>query len=549
MAALKLQDFSDLVRAIRNELKIQSTDVESINRIKQTINMMYIDEIVPFKRWWWLTGSSDVQTIPFYADGTANVSPTSTTVTLSVAPPTANGSYKDYYFSTDDYDEVYTISAHTAGSTTITLSKPFTNSLNTAVAFKIWTDKIGLPTDLREAIEIRHDFMRMPMRGVGFQELRKLISSSPKANGRPSEYNVTDYRDPTPNDGETETDRYRILQIYPSISDKTVTMHVDYVREAIWLDDDSDEPLMPVEDRVVLFYGALSQLQTSLLRNPEEAARNYGLYQAKLARMAGKIEEGFDKPTLVPDSSYMRAKRGNRIRSSSSRNFTGASGGGGANIPTYARNITIEGGVFTANMTASPGVTIDGRDLSVDAALTDAHIAASSDVHGIGPGNDVVGTGTAQTITNKTITAETNTITSVSVDSVAIFSPVTGALAGSTLVNPTELSYLDGAIPLTSVVLADNQVAAADVFTVAATQTVIQVTYSIRRTSSNVEHGTILITNDGTNAAISINNTMIGTTGVNLTADVNGGNVRLRYTSTNTGTAPVFQYKAQNWVA
>lgn len=385
MSAIKLIDYSDLVRAIRNELKIQSTDTESLNRIKQTINMVYQDEVIPFKRWWWLLGSVDVQTIPFVGNGTADVTPLTAAITLSIAPSSTLGSFVGYYFSVDNYSEVYTIDSHTAGSTAITISKPYTGPLNATASYKIWTDKLALPTNLRESVEIRHDHFRSTMTGLGFQELRRVITASPKAEGRPTYFNVTDYKDPSTGDGEHESDRFRILQIYPSVFSSTVTMHVDYVKEAPWLDDDSDEPVLPLEDRIVLYYGALAQLWSSLMRNPEEAARNFGLYQNKLGRMAGKIEEGFDKPVLQPDSFYFRSKRGNRVRSTRSQHLSNFNGGSSSsNVPTYAKNITIEGGIFTADMTASPGVLIDGRDISVDGAELDA-LATSAAGYVSGP--------------------------------------------------------------------------------------------------------------------------------------------------------------------
>lgn len=544
MAAIKMVDFGEIIRAIRNELKIQAGDTESLNRIKQTVNLLYHDEIVPFKRWWWLHKTVDVQTIPFYADGTAAVTPTQAAVTLSVAPPMANGSLVGYYFSTETYAEVFTISAHTAGSASITLSKPYTGTLSTDASFKIWTDKLSLPIDLRESQEVRHDFLRVPMTGLGFQEFKRSLSGAPKASGRPTYFNVLDFY----NEDSLEDTRFRQIQIYPAVFDQTTTLHIDYVREVPWLDDDTDEPVIPVEDRIVLYYAALSQLWVSLMRNTEEAARNYQLYTAKLDRMAGKIEEGFDKPVIQPDSFYFRNKRGNRIRSASSRNFTTASSGGGANIPTYAKNITIEGGTFTANMTASPGVLIDGRDLSVDGADLDAHVAASTDVHGVGPGNAVVGSGTTQTLTAKTIATASNTISDVTTSSVAIFNGL-GTLVGSTQIDTTELSYLNDVTPLSTVALSDNQSSAANVVTWTATWTSIQLDYSILRGAANIESGRIIIVNDGTNAAIAQDAASLGTLGVTFTVDVSAGSVRLRYTSTSTGTAPSFKYKLNKWVA
>lgn len=548
MAAILLKDFADLVRAIRNELKIQEGDTESINRIKQTLNMQYINEIVPHKRWWWLQGSVDVRTIQFLENGTASVTPGSASVTLSVATPLASGSLVGYYFSVNNYDEIYTISAHTANTTAITLSSPFTGTLNATANYKIWTDKLALPTDLRECVEVRHDFMRVPMEGRGYQEFRKLLSSGPKSSGRPSYYNVIDFKDPTPLTDETEADRYRQIQIYPSLLNETVTLHIDYVKEVAALDDDTDEPLMPIEDRVVLYYAALSRLWSILMRNPEEAAINFQLYQAKLARMSGKIEEGFDKPVITPDSFYFRSKRGSRIKNTSAKNFSSFAGGSGSTIPTYAKNITIEGGNFTDDMTADAGVTIDGRDISVDGASLDSHIAANQNVHGIGAGNAVVGTGTTQTLTNKTMDVASNSITSATTSVLAQFNG-SGVLSPST-VSATELAYLEDNEGLTTVALNDNQVAAANIATwTVASFNVIQLAYSIVRSAANIESGIINMVSDGTNAAIAQGAVAgLGTIGVTLSADVSAGALRLRYTSTSTGTAPTFKYKLQKWI-
>lgn len=547
MASIQLRDFGDLVRAIRNELKIQATDTESINRIKQAINMWYIDEIIPFKRWLWLTKSVDLQTIPFYGNGTASVTPTHTDVTLSVAPNVSLGSFVGYNFSVENYDVVFQIASHTAGSATFTLNQPYTGVLNAAIPFKIWTEKINLPSDCRETYEVRHDMSRKPMDGLGFQEFRRTMADSPKAMGRPMYFNVVNFKDAGSLDPSTGSDRFRYMQIYPSIFDQVVTIHVDYMQEVPWLDADTDEPIIPLEDRIVLYYAALSQLWVSIMRNPEEAARNNALYQARLARMAGKIEEGFDRPTLAPDNFYFAAKRGQKINSARKGFSSVAGGGGGALVPTYAKNITIEGGNLTGNLTANPGITVDGRDVSVDGTNLDSHIAANTNVHGIGVGNAVVGTGTVQTLTNKTIVVENNAISSAVPNGVAVFDN-TGKLIGSTVVDRTELSYLDNVEPLASLTLADNQSSPAPIILETATWTSIQIAYSISR-GTNIESGTIYLVNNGSSAEAIAVGGGIGDVGVDFSADILSSNVRLLYTSSSTGTAPVMQWKLQKWVA
>lgn len=80
-----------------------------------------------------------------------------------------------------------------------------------------------------------------------------------------------------------------------------------------------------------------------------------------------------------------------------------------------------------------------------DVAEPQAHIAASQNVHGVGSGNAVVGSGTTQTLTNKSMSGSTNTFTNIPDSAITAlaaskltgnFNPITstGAIvAGTTL--------------------------------------------------------------------------------------------------------------------
>ncbi len=368
--AYDLVDFSDIFSMVIEELKLDSNDTNELARIKRDINAIYLDEVVPFKRWTWLSGHSDVRHMGIYSDGTVTVTPASTTITFSVAPSTSK---TGYLFATDNYNEIYVISAHTGGSTTATLASAWTGEYSTTSTFKVWTDQVALPTDCRETVEVWHDFYRQPMEGMGLQDLRRRSAENPKVAGRPLYYTTFDYNNDTDIDGT----RYRVMKVYPSIYEDPTTIHIDYVKDASPLSLSGDEPLMPVGDRIVLVYGALSRAWQRA-RNPESSQYNRQLFEQKLARMAGKLEDSTDKPQITPNSLYLSRKRSRGLPSS---RMSSANSGSSYQSPSYLANPVIAGAQITGNVTVSSSITIDGRDISADGALLDSHIADTSDAH------------------------------------------------------------------------------------------------------------------------------------------------------------------------
>jgi hypothetical protein len=222
-------------------------------------------------------------------------------------------------------------------------------------------------------------------------------------------------------DQETDFNRYRELFLYPSLNTVRVSLRVDYVKEVFPFENDSDEPVIPLSDRIVLVYGALHR-GWSRKRNPDEAARNMGLFTQKMAKMAGKLQDSFDTPRLSVSKDYLNQKRNNQFRLKLSDGFSGSVGGssGGGSVATGTANMAAQfgtDGVLTASTTVSntelgylDGVTsaiqtqLDSK--GSDATLT-AHTGASSGVHGVT--GSVVGTSDSQTLTNKVLSGNTAT--------------------------------------------------------------------------------------------------------------------------------------------
>lgn len=307
MAAIKLLDFKDIQDAVLEQLRIPADDTNTLEKIKRDINMVYVNEVVPANRWPWLRKRLDKIHSKYYNTGTANVGEDSTTVVLSAAVATSK---VGYYFATNGHNEIYKITAHTAGSDTLTLESAYTGSDNTEASYKIWTDEVNLPIDCRETIDIRHDWTSRPMIPRGMQKFDELMMTDRRLEDRPRYYSTDDFKDPTPGDDETESDRYRYMRIYPALYNKNTTLHITYVQEVDALDTDADEPLMPIEDRIILVYGALRQ---AWLRERDENAANINaqLFNKKLAEMKGKYEDSSDMPRIEVADDYMITKRNN----------------------------------------------------------------------------------------------------------------------------------------------------------------------------------------------------------------------------------------------
>ena len=600
MAIYGLTTFEDILNAVLEELKIPDSDTTEVNRLKRDINMCYVNQVAPAKRWTWLTGFVSKNVPVAYADGTVSVTPGSATITFSVAPATSK---TGFLFAVDQFSEIYTISAHTANSTTATLSAIYNGALGSGLKFKIWTDVVGLPTDCRETIEVYHDYHGEPMKPLGLQDMRRKIALSPRHDGRPTYYSTYDYFDPSSSDAESESDRYRLMRIYPSVSTLPTTLHIDYVKEVNPLELDDDEPLMPIEDRIVLVYGALARAWKRHA-DPQSAAESQRDYENKLALMMGRVEDSQDKPQFTPDSAYLSKKRGRGQRPRGASNY----GAGGYSAPTYIAGATINGANVTGDITVSSGITIDGVDLSVLKTDFDAHVVDTDDAHAasavsfsptgtiiainvqdalaevaaeaaalstltdsyifVGDATDVpIGVAVTGDI-SLTNTGVTSIASEVIVDddispAAAITHSKMASLttsramvtdgsgfASASNATAAEVDYLVNTEALQQLVLNDNQASAAtiDSFAHASFDSFV-IKYSLKRGASNKETGVLMIATDGTNASIAQSASSLGTLGVTFSVDVSGADIRLRYTSTSTGTAPTISWRIEKWLA
>lgn len=306
-------------------------------------------------------------------------------------------------------------------------------------------------------------------------------------------------------------DRYREIMIYPGIFNARIGLELDYIKQAIPLEGDTDEPALPSRDRIVLYYGALYHTWTRK-RNPEEAAAARSLFQAKLDKMAGKTEDSPDKPQMVPSKLYMGAKRsGQRIRSRGGQISFGGSGATTAPSGTASQVAVFGSDGYLQSSSLISTLELDalnGIDSNIQDQIDSIYLASP--------------------VGGRVVISETD-----------------GSYAESAITS-TELTFLDDVTKSTAT-LTDNTASATTVLSfTAASFEVAYIDYALARGAGNIEAGRIVLITDGTNVAISQGGVAsVGTLGTTFTVAFSGGAMLLQYTTTSTGTNVSASFRVQ----
>lgn len=337
--------------------------------------------------------------------------------------------------------------------------------------------------------------------------------------------------------------RYRALFYYPALSENNLDLSLDYQKNVPSLENDSDEPIIPLDDRIVLLYGALN-LTWRRERNKEEADTNLGLYRERLAAMAGQMQDSLDKPILQPSKLYLSGKRSSfksRRFSLSLDGFGGSTGGstGGSVVailgnPNSVAQFNAQGELEGSSVISIAELNyLDGASSNIQTQIDTINSTISSAFV-----TNALVSPTAAIARSKLAAGGANLVPVNNGSGVLTDSAVTG----------TELSFLSGVTPLTSVTLNDNQAAAADAISIPVANTFCFIIYSIKR-NLTYEGGFMVLLNDGITTDLTIESNNIGSNGIVLSAALSGGNVNVQYTSTSTGFQATLKYAVIKWAA
>lgn len=194
------------------------------------------------EKWWWLRKTGILNLDKIITAGTVSVTNNSASITFSVAP---SASVLDFFFKTDDFQEIYRISAHTGGSVSATLDSIYNGSTGATKVYEVFRIDYALNSDLL--------YIFSPMRRYTLS----LSSGDYKINGGDLEDLERDY--PLALIGEGVPERFALIADQKvrfnrkGKKDEKIRVEYDYIFQPADLTDNSiEEPVVPFVYRSIL---------------------------------------------------------------------------------------------------------------------------------------------------------------------------------------------------------------------------------------------------------------------------------------------------------
>lgn len=278
-----------LIARVANETGLDATNDATV--ITAWLNQAYQQLSGAFD-WPWLLTNKTMQTEADITTGTATVSAGSTSVTLSDIPVNAwasNISVATNYMIqfTDQSDDWYLISAHTSGTTSVTIANNFVGTSNyTAGDYIIRRVFYTIPTGVDRLISLRQAVNDVELPCIDVRDYDRILPD-PQNTGDPMLYYVT---------GMTSTNLWQVG--FDPVPSSVINIQVRGYIKITELSSGSDEPLIPNKWHNVLVFMALAlyghaYIDDSRLQSARQRATEL------INEMMGNYSPTPDKMTVV----------------------------------------------------------------------------------------------------------------------------------------------------------------------------------------------------------------------------------------------------------
>lgn len=255
-------NFTSLVTRVAEETGLDAT--ADATKLGVWVNEAY-RLIAGMREWPWMLSAATVQTTPDITTLTASVNAASTSVTLSATYATSLAN--DYMIQfTSTSDDWYLITAHTAGTSAVTIANGYTGSTNlssgTCLIRRIY---YSLATDVDRVIDMTQAITKEPLIFTDPREIDRILPD-PTATGTPNTYSLV---------GFDSSNSWRAY-FYPLPSAKINIQYRYYKR--ITDIATTENPLLPPKFHQAIVYVALAMfahpyIDDTRMGNAERRAR------------------------------------------------------------------------------------------------------------------------------------------------------------------------------------------------------------------------------------------------------------------------------------
>jgi hypothetical protein len=244
--------------------------------------------------WWWLYTQGNVILQPIRTTGTVAVTQNNATATLSAV---VASDLDGYFFKVDGHQDVFKVSAHTAGAAVLTLDSVYTGDTNATATYTLFKLDYDLAADFARLMTPfrRHQSSADEVYSLDVREFQNQNPLSLMQTGVPDRFAFVDHNTVRFNaKGDADGDYIRLDYFYI----KTITDLTDSA---------SEEPAVPLQYRHVLADLGLY----FLLLDKESGKTEAILAQAKSGLRAMQTEQDSRAPKMgFPGRIYPRGKQG-----------------------------------------------------------------------------------------------------------------------------------------------------------------------------------------------------------------------------------------------
>ena len=311
MPTYDLITFEDIYAAVFNQTKGDSTDPETFQKVLTSIQLHY-RQVCSKKRWKFLRVTNRSFRLPG-AVTTGLVNLVSNSKTIQGVGTSFSKAHRNWWILPNGQQTSYRVINVDPVTQTLILNTTFNGASTANSAYKLFMSEIPLWPDMDEVQEWRIEGKPWFIKPKGPAYINAMRQRCPTISGPPRIYSLEGigwFQGPLLGQFILGFDflgqgNVKCMSIFPHIPDIDYTCHIPYKKIVTPLVNPKDEPLIPPEHRIILYYLALSDWYAG---NKDETQMNYyqNLGKDEMKAMMGKYIDTEDLMRLIPTPTRRR---------------------------------------------------------------------------------------------------------------------------------------------------------------------------------------------------------------------------------------------------